>query len=79
MGPKTWSIKDLLEVTTDYLKGKGIENPRLNAEVLLAHQLKSDRVSLYLNLDQPLTKDEISGYRTSVRRRTLSGAVQKPA
>ena len=76
MGPKTWSIKDLLKVTTDYLKRKGIENPRLDAEVLLAHQLKGDRVSLYLNLDQPLTKEELSGYRTAVRRRVQREPLQ---
>ena len=76
MGSKTWTIKDLLKVTTEYLKGKGIENPRLDAEVLLAHQLKGDRVSLYLNLDQPLTKEEISGYRTSVRRRVQREPLQ---
>ena len=76
MGPKTWTIKDILKVTTDYLKGKGIENPRLDAEVLLAHQLKGDRVSLYINLDQPLTKEEISGYRTSVRRRVRREPLQ---
>jgi release factor glutamine methyltransferase len=76
MGAKTWTIKDILKATTDYFKGKGIENPRLDAEVLLAHQLKSDRLSLYLNLDKPLTKDEISGYRTSVKRRVQREPLQ---
>ncbi|MCP4667139.1 MAG: peptide chain release factor N(5)-glutamine methyltransferase, partial [Deltaproteobacteria bacterium] len=76
MGPKTWTIGNLLKVTTDYFKGKGIENPRLDAEVLLAHQLKSERLALYLNLDQPLTKEEISGYRTSVKRRVQREPLQ---
>jgi len=69
MPPKTWQIKDLLKVSTDYLKSKGIENSRLNAEVLLAHQLNLERIRLYLNFNQPLTGKEISGYRSLIKRR----------
>jgi len=69
MTPKAWCIKTLLETATDYLLEKGIENARLNAEVLLAYQLHLKRISLYLNFDQPLTEKEISGYRDLIRRR----------
>ncbi len=69
MKPKIWTIKHLLKVTSDYLKEKGIESPRLTAEVLLAHQLDVRRVTLYLNFDKPLTEAEISGYRSLIRRR----------
>ncbi len=69
MAPKAWCIKALLETATDYLAQKGIENARLNAEVLLAHQLRVKRISLYLNFDQPLTGTEVSGYRDLIRRR----------
>ena len=69
MTPTTWHIRDLLKVTSDYLRKKEIENPRLNAEVLMAHQLSVERISLYLNFDQPLTDKEVSGYRSLIRRR----------
>ncbi len=69
MSPKTWAIKNLLKVTTDYLKEKQIENPRLTAEILLSHQLNVDRVTLYVNFDQPLNESEISGYRSLIKRR----------
>jgi release factor glutamine methyltransferase len=69
MTSKAWCIKALLETATDYLVEKGIENARLNAEVLLAHQLHVKRISLYLNFDQPLTEEEVSGYRNLIRRR----------
>jgi len=69
MSPKTWAIKNLLKVTADYLKEKQIENPRLTAEVLLAYQLNIDRVSLYINFDQPLNESELSGYRSLIKRR----------
>ena len=69
MNPRAWTIKGLLKVSADYLKKKQIDSPRLAAEVLLAYQLNSDRVNLYLNLDQPLTEKEVSGYRALIRRR----------
>ena len=69
MRPTSWKIKDLLKVSADYLKEKNIESPQLTAEVLLAHQLKLDRIDLYLNFDQPLSENEISGYRSLIKRR----------
>ena len=76
MGPKNWTIKDLLETTTEYLKKKDIDSPRLSAEILLAHQLKIKRVNLYLNFDQPLNDDEIAGYRSLIRRRLNREPIQ---
>ena len=69
MHRKPWTIKELLLVTSDFLKKKGIDSPRLTAEILLAHQLDIDRVTLYLNYDQPLNETELSGYRTLIKRR----------
>jgi len=69
MGPKSWTIKELIKVTTDFLKEKQIESPRLTAEVLLSHLLNINRVTLYLTLDQPLNESEISGYRELIKRR----------
>jgi release factor glutamine methyltransferase len=76
MHQKPWTIKELLLVTADYLKKKDIDSPRLTAEVLLAHQLNIDRVTLYLNFDQPLTEKELSGYRTLIRRRVRREPLQ---
>ena len=64
-----WTIKELLNVTSDYLTKKEIESPRLTAELLLAHQLNRTRIKLYLNFDQPLREGEVSGYRNLIRRR----------
>jgi len=69
VSPKTWTIKGLLRVTADYLEKKEIDNPRLCAELLLAHQLEINRVKLYLSFDQPLNDIEISGYRSLIKRR----------
>jgi release factor glutamine methyltransferase len=66
---KRWIIKDLLEVTTDYLRDKKVDNPRLCAETLLAYQLNSSRIKLYLTLDHPLNEKDIDSYRSMIKRR----------
>jgi len=66
---ETWTVLKIIQWTTEYLKGKGIDNPRLDSEVLLAHLLRLDRVGLYLNFDRPLSRDELSSFREIVKRR----------
>ena len=73
---KAWTIGELLKVSADYLKQKGIDSPRLSAEILLAHRLHLTRVKLYLQYDQPLTEQEVEGYRALVRRRLNREPVQ---
>jgi release factor glutamine methyltransferase len=73
---KAWTIGELLKVSADYLKQKGIDSPRLSAEILLAHQLHITRVKLYLQYDQPLTEREVEGYRALIRRRLSREPVQ---
>jgi release factor glutamine methyltransferase len=69
MNRRTWTIQELLKVTTDFLREKDIESPRLCAEVLLSHQLKKTRVELYLEFDRPLRSSEVDEYRALVKRR----------
>jgi len=69
MTQKGWAIQGILNVATEFLRDKGIESPRLCAEVLLSHQLKKSRVELYLEFDQPLNPLEIAGFRSLIRRR----------
>jgi len=62
-------ILELIEKSTDFLKSKGVESPRLNAELLLAEILKCNRMELYLKYDKPLKENEISKYRNFISRR----------
>jgi len=73
---RSWTIKDLLEVTSNYLQEKGVDSPRLSAEVLLALQLKVNRVKLYLNFDQPLHEREVAAYRELIKRRLNREPIQ---
>lgn len=76
MTDKRWTVKELLYLTTNYLREKAIDSPRLCAEVLLSHQLKKTRVELYLGYDQPLRREEIAGFRSLVRRRVKREPLQ---
>ncbi len=66
---ETWTLLRRLRWTTNFFDEKGIDNPRLDAELLLAHCLDLDRVGLYLNYDRPLTAVELDTIRPLVKRR----------
>lgn len=59
----------LATLTAGYFREKGIDSPRLEAELLLAHALGTTRMGLYLEFDKPLDREEVARYRTLVRRR----------
>ena len=65
---KSWIIKDLLLVSIKFLKTKNIESPRLCAEILLARQLNTDRLKLYLEYDQPVGEKDLTLYRAMIKR-----------
>ncbi|HUF68156.1 MAG TPA: peptide chain release factor N(5)-glutamine methyltransferase [Longimicrobiales bacterium] len=52
-----------------FLGERGIENGRLEAELLLSGILGIRRLDLYLQYDRPVAADEIARYRAAVRRR----------
>jgi release factor glutamine methyltransferase len=64
-----WTILDILQWTTAYFQEKDIQNPRLTAEVLLAHTLQQDRMYLYVHYDQPLEPAERSQFKTLIKQR----------
>jgi release factor glutamine methyltransferase len=54
---------------TEYLRSKGVETPRLDAELLLGRALGLSRVQLYTEYARPLSGSERDAYRALVRRR----------
>ena len=63
------TVSEILDKTTRYLKERGIPEPRIDAEVLLAHVLKIERLEIYLNLDCQLTEKELSAYEKLIERK----------
>mgnify|MGYP004442978487 FL=1 len=66
---KLWTIKKILEWTKEYFADKGVENPRLDAEILLCNVLNCGRINLFLDQDRPLIDAELSKYKAYVLRR----------
>jgi release factor glutamine methyltransferase len=63
------TVLQVLQSSTEYLKKHKIENPRLNAEHLLAHTLGRKRIELYLQFERELTETELGPLRELVKRR----------
>ena len=66
---ESWTILKLLQWTTNYLKSKDLESPRLEAEVLLAHLLNLKRIDLYVQFERILAPDELASFKALLKRR----------
>lgn len=66
--PEAWTIGRLLTWTTDYLAQREVDEPRLTAEVLLAHAAGCRRIELYTRFDEPLAADPLARFRSLVKR-----------
>lgn len=67
--PRTWTIEAVLRWVTDDFRGRGLDSPRLEAELLLANVLQCNRIQLIVDRDRPLAPDELASYRALVARR----------
>jgi release factor glutamine methyltransferase len=63
------TVLESINLSSEYLKNKGIDSPRINAELLLAHVLNCKRLNLYLSFERPLSEEEIIKYRELLKRR----------
>lgn len=63
------TVLDSIKLSAEYLEKKGVESPRINAELLLAHILNCKRLDLYLAFDRPLSEEEVLLYRSFLKRR----------
>lgn len=70
-----WTVRRIIDWTTQHLKKHGSETPRLDAEVLLAHVRKTARIQLYVQFDSILSEAERAAMRELVQRRVKSEPV----
>lgn len=66
---ETWTIAAVLKWATDDFRARGIESPRLDAEVLLSRATGSSRTQLVMHMLEPLGADDLARFREMVKRR----------
>ncbi len=66
---RLWTIQGLLAWTAKFFAEKGIDTPRLDAEVLLAHALGESRIDLYLRFERTVGPEALSVFKEFVQRR----------
>jgi release factor glutamine methyltransferase len=64
----TWTVRRLLEWTPGFFQKKGVDQPRLAAELLLAHVLNCPRIKLYTDYDRIVDERSLATYRELVKR-----------
>lgn len=67
---QTYTVLELVKLTTQHFQKNKVESPRLEAELLLAHVLGVERIQLYVRFDQPLRDSEVAAFRELVKRRS---------
>ncbi len=63
------TVGEVLRRASGYLKERGVENPRLDAELLLGKALGRSRLDLYLEHERQLNETELAAFRELVERR----------
>lgn len=73
--PTVWTIQALLAWTTQFLAQKGIENPRADAQILLAHVLNCKKIDLVVRYDEVPSEAERAKFRELILRRVAGWPV----
>lgn len=70
------TVLESIQKSADFLAKRGVESPRLQTELLLAHLLKMPRMNLYLNFERTLTPAETDLLREAIMRRSRREPLQ---
>lgn len=70
------TVLEGIQKSAEFLGKKGVDSPRLQAELLLAHVIKLPRMKLYLNFERALTDAETDSFRELVKRRSQREPLQ---
>jgi release factor glutamine methyltransferase len=71
-----WTTRRLLDWMTGAFREKGLDSPRLLAELLLAHVIGCERLALYTQADRPASSEERERLRAMVGRALKHEPVQ---
>jgi release factor glutamine methyltransferase len=73
--PQIWTVKKLLAWTTDFLKSKGFDEAKREAELLLMHVLQCQRVDLFTRFEDQPTDSDRAKYKELITRRVAGWPV----
>ncbi|MEM9195334.1 MAG: peptide chain release factor N(5)-glutamine methyltransferase [Myxococcota bacterium] len=65
----SWTIRRVVGWMTKDFETRGLDSPRLDADLLVADALEMKRVDLYMDFDRPLMPAELTKIRSRVARR----------
>jgi release factor glutamine methyltransferase len=65
---QNWTIQKLLNWTTDHFTEKGIDSPRLSAELLLSHVVGLKRIELYTQFDKLVAREDLERLHDLVKQ-----------
>ena len=63
------TVREIKERTEAFFESRGVPNARLDTDTLIAHILGLKRLELYLDMDRPLTENQLAMLRPLVKRR----------
>lgn len=73
---EVWTSLKLIQWTTAYFKKAGVPDPRLDAELLLTHLLKCQRIDLYTQHDKRIREKDLAQFKGLVQRRVRREPLQ---
>jgi release factor glutamine methyltransferase len=73
---KIWDVKSLLNWSQEYFTSKGINQPKLSSELLLADALNFTRMQIYLNFDHRPTEKELARFKEYILKRVEHWPIQ---
>jgi release factor-specific protein-(glutamine-N5) methyltransferase len=73
---KIWDVKSLLNWSQEYFTSKGINQPKLSSELLLADALNFTRMQIYLNFDHRPAEKELARFKEYILKRVEHMPIQ---
>lgn len=70
------TVLEIIQKTAGFLAARGVESPRLNAELMIGHALELKRMQLYLQFERVLSEPELVKIRPLVKRRSQREPLQ---
>ncbi len=67
---ENWTPVRVVQWAAGWLKERGVESGRLDAELLVSHVIGTDRMGVYLQHDRPLDPSELERLRDLIRKRS---------